>query len=61
MPGMRWQGAITEDINEKAMALATRFYPEVEADLSDITEHEFTDDIARVALDINRTVNETDI
>jgi hypothetical protein len=37
------QGSIASTIQEKAEALRARFYPIVEADLSDIKEREFVD------------------
>ena len=40
MPDLQWNGTIRETVAEKAGALAERFYPTVEADLTDITDCE---------------------
>jgi hypothetical protein len=41
MPDLKWNGTVRETVAEKADALAERFYPIVEADLTDITDREF--------------------
>jgi hypothetical protein len=41
MPDMHQHGRTYDTIEGKAKALCERFYPIVEADMEDITDHEF--------------------
>ena len=41
MPNLQLNGALTSTVKGKAMALAERFWPTVEVDLTDITDQNF--------------------
>jgi hypothetical protein len=41
MPDLQWQGSQHSTTEDKAKALYERFYPEIEAELDDITDQEF--------------------
>jgi hypothetical protein len=41
MPNIQWNGVTATTPSGKAVALSNRFYPIVEADLTDLTDYEF--------------------
>ena len=61
MPDLKWNGTTRRTVVEKAEALAERFYPTVEADLTDITDREFQDIDLTADLWCDRTVKDWEI
>jgi hypothetical protein len=58
MPNLQWRGSLATTVNTKAAALGDRFYPEVDADLANITDTSF---IGKEGLSFKRTVTEDEI
>jgi len=53
MPELQWKHCSYSTVQGKAQALSERFYPVTEADLEDITDREFQEDLYGPALEIN--------
>jgi hypothetical protein len=61
MPDIQLNGTLTSTIDGKATAIAQRFYPIVEADLADITEQEFTEQLASETLAMRQFTTEEEV
>ena len=46
MPNIQWNGTVATTASDKAAALRNRFFPQVDVDLTDITDCEFTGTLA---------------
>ena len=58
MLDLKWNGTIQETVARKAGALVERFYPIVEANLTDITDCELQDTDSTMDLQGNRTAKD---
>jgi hypothetical protein len=61
MPDLQWRGAWLNTLSGKVRALCERFYPETEADLQDITDRDFQQDLPGQALAMSQLVADKDI
>ena len=61
MPNLQWNGTVASTASEKAAALVGRFFPKVEADLTDIIGHEFTGRAPAIELHIPQTAEEWEV
>ena len=61
MPPLRYSAGVARTTETKARALSERFYPMVEADLSDITDSTFTDETFQNYKEIDSSVSSEDV
>jgi hypothetical protein len=61
MPELQWQGSWHSTVQDKAQALSERFYPVTEADLEDITDKEFQEDLYGPTLEMNQLVTSAEV
>jgi hypothetical protein len=61
MPNLQWNGSIATTVDSKAAALKDRFYPKVDADLTDIIDCEFADRASATELHITCTATESEV
>jgi hypothetical protein len=61
MPPLRYSTGVARIVETKAIALSERFYPIVEADLSDITDSTFTDPTFPRYREVDNSVSSEDV
>jgi hypothetical protein len=61
MPELQWKRRSYSTVQGKAQALSERFYPVTEADLEDITDREFQEDLYGPALEMDQLVTSAEV
>jgi hypothetical protein len=61
MPELQWKRRCYSTVQGKAQALSERFYPVTEADLEDITDKEFQEDLYGHALEMDQLVTSAEV
>lgn len=61
MPNLQWNRAVATTTSKKAEALRSRFFPVIDADLTEITNQELAGGAPTMELYINRTADEWEV